>query len=94
MIEWTQQAAGQLEQAHGYIASANSSSVADRVTLRILQSVRQLDVFPMSGRPGRVRGTRELVIAGTPFIAAYAVARERIVVLALYHGAQRWPDEF
>lgn len=62
--------------------------------MRLVSSVQQLATFPMSGRPGRVRGTRELVIASTPFIAAYAVEGNRIVILALYHGAQQWPEVF
>jgi plasmid stabilization system protein ParE len=45
----------------------------------------------MAGRRGRVRGTRELVISNTPFVAAYAVDKARVVILALYHGAQPWP---
>jgi plasmid stabilization system protein ParE len=46
----------------------------------------------MSGRSGRVPGTRELVISDTPFIAPYAIDRDRIVILAVYHGAQQWPE--
>jgi len=48
----------------------------------------------MSGRPGRVRGTRELVISSTPFIAAYGIDHDRIVIFAIYHGAQQWPEVF
>ena len=91
MIEWTQQAARQLDQAHDYIALSNSEDVATRVTMRIINRVQQLERFPISGRAGRVRGTRELVIPDTPFIIAYAVVEDRIVILALYHGAQQWP---
>jgi long-chain acyl-CoA synthetase len=40
---------------------------------------------------GRVPVTRELVVANTPFIAAYAIQKARIVILAVYHGAQQWP---
>ncbi|MGB0108856.1 MAG: type II toxin-antitoxin system RelE/ParE family toxin, partial [Terriglobales bacterium] len=57
-------------------------------------SVQQLATFPMSGRSGRVPGTRELVISNTPFIAAYAIDQDRIVILAVYHGAQQWPEVF
>ena len=92
MIEWTEQATRQLDQAHDYIALSNSEEVADRITARILSSVQHLAALPMSGRAGRVAGTRELVIANTPFIAAYAIEKARIVVLAVYHGAQRWPE--
>jgi toxin ParE1/3/4 len=94
MIEWTEQAIRQLDQAHDYIALSNSEEVATRITLPIVNSVEHLAAFPMSGRAGRVPGTRELVISRTPFIAAYAVEKARIVILAVYHGAQHWPEEF
>ena len=94
MIEWTGQATRQLDQVHDYIAFSNREDVADRVILRIISSVQRLAAFPTSGRPGRVHGTRELVIPNTPFIAAYAVDKTRIVVLAVYHGAHRWPETF
>ena len=94
MIQWTEQATLQLDQAHDYIALANSERVADRIALQIIRAVERLDTFPLSGRAGRVPGTRELVISSTPFIVAYAVEKARIVVLAVYHGAQRWPEGF
>ena len=48
----------------------------------------------MSGKAGRVLGTRELVISNSPFIAAYAIDRADIIILAIYHGAQQWPEGF
>ena len=92
MIEWTEQATRQLDQAHDYITLSNSEEVAARITMQIVTSVQQLATFPMSGRSGRVPGTRELVISDTPFIAPYAIDRDRIVILAVYHGAQQWPE--
>jgi len=77
---------------HDYIALSNSEEVAARVTRQIVTSVQRLATFPMSGRSGRVSGTRELVVPNTPFIAAYAIDEELIVILALYHGAQHWPE--
>ena len=81
MIEWTEQA-------------IRSEEVAARVTMHIATSVQQLATFPMSGRPGRVPGTRELVILNFPFVVAYSIEKERIVILAIYHGAQQWPEVF
>ena len=94
MIEWTEQATRQLDQARDYIALSNSEDVADRIALTIVSSVQQLTAFPMSGRAGRVPGTRELVVANTPFLVAYTIDKTRIVILAVYHGAQRWPEAF
>jgi toxin ParE1/3/4 len=94
MIEWTELAARQLDQAHDYIALSNSEEIAARITMQIVAAVQQLEAFPMSGRTGRVPGTRELVVANTPFIAAYTIQKARIVILAIYHGAQQWPQGF
>jgi len=94
MIEWTEQAIRQLDYARDYIALSNSEEVAARITTRIVTTIQQLATFPMSGRSGRVPDTRELVISDTPFIAAYTIDQDRIVVLAIYHGAQQWPEAF
>ena len=95
-IEWTEQATRQLDQAHDYIALSNSEEVAERIATQIVTTVQQLTPFPMSGRSGRVPGTRELVIhiSNTPFIAAYAIGHDLIVILAIYYGAQQWPEAF
>ena len=94
MIEWTEQATRHLDQAHDYITLSNSEEVAARITMHIANSVQQLATFPMSGRPGRFRGTRELVISNSPFVVAYSIEKEHIVILAIYQGAQQWPEVF
>ena len=48
--------------------------------------------FPKSGRPGRVPGTRELVISKAPYIVACRIAADGIEVLAVLHGAREWPE--
>ena len=71
------------------------SAAARRIVLRILHDVeRLLPDNPHMGRPGRVPGTRELVIAQTPTIVPYRVQREAIQILRVYHSARRWPDSF
>jgi toxin ParE1/3/4 len=94
MIEWTEQASRQLDQVYDYVARSNSEDIAERIVRRIVARVEQLASFPLSGRSGRVPHTRELVISNTPFIAAYTIEDARIVILAIYHGAQRWPEAF
>jgi len=94
MIVWTEQATRQLDQAHDYIALSNSEKVAAQVSLRIVTLIQQLATFPMSGRPGRIPGTRELVISNSPFIAAYRTEHGSVTIFAIYHGAQQWPQAF
>lgn len=61
---------------------------------RLVVAVRRLIDFPASGRLGRIAGTRELVISGTPYVAAYAVSGSTIRILRVLHGAQEWPEAF
>ncbi len=61
---------------------------------RVMEAATRLADFPESGRMGRVPGTRELVVRGTPFIIAYRVREEDVVILRVLHGAQRWPSAF
>ncbi|MFI0843783.1 type II toxin-antitoxin system RelE/ParE family toxin [Mesorhizobium sp. IMUNJ 23232] len=72
---------------------ADSPRAADHVDERIATAVRRLIDFPQSGRPGRIEGTRELVIPRTPYIAAYVVTANRVRIIRILHGAQRWPEE-
>ena len=73
---------------------ADSPRAAIAVDEHIAQAVLRLVAFPESGRPGRVPGTRELVIPRTPYVAAYALAPDRIRILRVLHGAQMWPEDF
>jgi len=73
---------------------SESPAAAITVDERIVAATGRLRAFPESGRPGRVAGTRELVITGTPYLAAYAVAGETVRILRVLHGAQQWPEDF
>jgi toxin ParE1/3/4 len=92
-IVWRQVALNGLENAHQYIAQHNPGA-AERIFDAIVSSVHRLADTPNIGRPGRVDGTRELVVVGTPYIVAYAVVDNRMNILAVQHGAQEWPEHF
>ena len=59
---------------------------------RVFSAVEMLESCPEAGRSGRVPGTRELVIVPTPFLIAYRIRSGKIEILALLHGARKWPD--
>ena len=55
------------------------------------KSVEALAGQPDMGRPGRIAGTRELVVSATPYVIPYRVRAGRLELLAVFHGRQKWP---
>ena len=82
----------------GFGLIRENDTVAEDVhsdVLHILRTIEQLvPDNPHMRRPGRVPGTRELVIASTPFIVPYRLRGDTIQILRVYHGARRWPKGF
>jgi addiction module RelE/StbE family toxin len=68
-LVWAQYALDDRDDIFSYIESENPNA-AGHVDEEIARAVRCLLDFPESGRPGRVEGTRELVIPRTPYIVA------------------------
>lgn len=93
LIKWHRKARQDLRHLRAYIAEDNPEAAA-QVAAQILQAVERLPANPGIGRPGRVMDTRELVIAGTPYLVPYRVMGDLIVILRVLHGAQQWPDRF
>lgn len=89
-LEWSAFALDDRIAIFDYI-SEDSARAAIMIDERIEAEVERLARFPEIGRPGRIQGTRELVITGTPYIAAYSLSGARILILRILHGAQQWP---
>lgn len=92
-LRWTAPALRDLETIGDYIARDNPAAAAIAMT-RILDQAELLTSHPHAGRAGRVPGTRELVVRDTPFILPYRVREELVEVLAVFHGARQWPENF
>ena len=75
-ILWSPEAIEDLNSLRAYIAQDNPSA-ARSVALHIIHIIHSIEQLlqdnPQMGRPGRVPGTRELVIPKTPFIVPYRV---------------------
>ena len=93
-IVWTRRATRHLQAAYEYWAHEKSAAAANTMLERIFAAVELLKNNPDLGRPGRVYGTRELVLIPTPFLLAYRVRRGKVDILALLHGARKWPSHF
>ena len=92
-IDWTTNAKAQLLRLDDYIFE-RSPKGTERVVDDIYDAVNLLQNLPFLGREGRVKGTREIVISKTSYVVAYRIQRETIQILAVIHGAQRWPETF
>ena len=90
-VRWLDQAVEDLKAMRAYIARHNPSAAGD-VAQRIRDAVRILGNYPAVGRAGRAPNTRELVIAGTPYILPYRVRAGSVEILRVLHGAQQWPE--
>jgi addiction module RelE/StbE family toxin len=95
-LKWTDLAAKDLDNIETYIATENSPLTAVDVVLKVMDSSELiLSNHPQAGRPGRVSGTRELVIDGIPFILIYRIVDRlgQVQILRVLHDAQQWPTE-
>jgi len=91
---WSPEAIADLFALRAYIEQ-DDPAAAQRVALHIVRNVETLlPNSPEMGRPGRVAGTRELVVPRTPYIVPYRLVGHTIQVLRVFHGARRWPDAF
>jgi toxin ParE1/3/4 len=87
-IVWTRKALRHLAEIHTYIEQ-DKPEAARKVAAAILKTVALLAQHPHLGRPGRKAGTRELIVADTPYLVPYQVRGNRLIILAVLHGAQR-----
>ncbi|RFO97971.1 type II toxin-antitoxin system mRNA interferase toxin, RelE/StbE family [Rhodoferax lacus] len=92
ILLWLQRAIDDRDAQLDYIADDNPTAAISQGD-RIAQQVEMLLQHPKIGRPGRVKGTRELVISHTPFLVIYRIKGNRIEILRLLHGAQQWPPK-
>jgi plasmid stabilization system protein ParE len=91
-LSWSPEAIHDLTALRAHIAE-HDPAAAKRVALHILYCVEGLLAeHPRLGAPGRVPGTRELVIPKTPYIVPYRVRGSQIEIARVYHNARRWPD--
>ena len=90
-IKWLPKASANRFQQLDFIAQQNPLAAISQDE----QIERQVDALagtpPISGRPGRKLGTRELVISKTSFIAVFRVKGKTIEIIRLLHSSQKWP---
>lgn len=81
-IRWLRKALRNLDEEVAYIA-ADDTSAARLAAQRIFTAIDQLTEQPNAGRPGRVPGTRELVVRNTRYIIPYRVRADTVEILRM-----------
>ena len=92
-VRWLRTALRNLEEEASFVA-ADDAVAARRVVERVLEAVAQLTKQPGLGRPGRVPGTRELVVSKTPYVVPYRVHGDTVEILRVFHTSRRLPDRW
>lgn len=94
-IKWLIKALENLNDEAEYIAK-NDLAAAKLVVQRIYNTVKLLDNNPAQGVPGRIHGTRELIVPDTRYIIPYRVKPElnQIQILRVFHTSRKSPKRW
>ena len=98
-IRWLRKALKNLDEQMEFIAKENLQAADDQFA-KIEIALNHLLQNPSVGRPGRVHGTRELIIPVTSFIIPYKVKfnqskqRNEILILRLFHTSRKLPKRW
>ena len=88
-IIWISLALRDLKQLARYIGQ-DDKEAAQKVLEHIRNAGQSLCRAPERGRPGRVPGTRELILTGLPYYIVYRVRGEKVQIIRVLHTARQW----
>jgi plasmid stabilization system protein ParE len=92
-VRWLRKALANLEDEAEFIATEDPEA-ARLVVKRVLDAVATLADQPAIGRPGRIPGTRELVVLKTRYLVPYRVRGSTVEILRVFHTSRMPPDRW
>jgi len=92
-LRWLRRALENLDAEAAYIAQEDPAA-ARLVEQRILTAVRLLATQPALGRPGRVAGTRELVVPRPRYLVPYRARGQTVEILRIFHTSRKPPGRW
>ena len=92
-LRWLRTALRNLDDEATFI-SEDDPAAATRVVQRVMQAVALLEAQPGIGRPGRVPGTRKLLVPRTRYVVPYRVRGQTIEILRVFHTSRRLPERW
>lgn len=89
-LSWTPEAIADRDAIFDYIEADNPAAAAALDEL-FSEKAERLTDHPKLGRPGRVEGTRELVVHEN-YILVYDIVGDLTRILRVLHAARQWPS--
>jgi toxin ParE1/3/4 len=89
-VKWLRRALENLDDEAAYIAK-DSPRAATEFVIHMRDSAVMLADHPDMGRPGRISGTRELVVTRFSYNLPYRVRGDTVEILRVFHTARQWP---
>jgi toxin ParE1/3/4 len=90
-VKWLRKALLNLDDEANHIAQDNPKAAA-KFVVHLHTKALMLGEQPDMGRPGRIPGTRELVITQFPYILPYRVRNNAVEILRVFHTSRKWPE--
>ena len=91
-VKWLRRAKYELEAEFSYVAQ-ESPDLAAKMYAYVRDRIASLENFPETGRPGRILGTRELVLDHYPYLIPYRVKDNIIEILRFFHTRRKPPKK-
>ena len=92
-VRWLKKALVNLDEEASYIAH-DDPKMATAFVGTLINTIELLQKNPALGRPGRVTGTRELVLVKFPYIVPYRIRRQTIEILRVFHTSRKLPQKW
>jgi toxin ParE1/3/4 len=92
-VKWLRKALENLDHEAAHLAK-DSPKIADEFVRHLYGSAALLAEHPEVGRPGRIKGTRELIVTRFPYILPYRVRDNAVEILRVFHTARKWPQRW
>jgi toxin ParE1/3/4 len=79
-LRFAPEALEDIEEIHAHMAQNQTPARAYKVASLIRVAINRLSAFPLIDCPGRLAGTRELVIPRLPYVIVYLVSGDDVII--------------
>lgn len=95
-LNWTDPVISDWEHIHKYYRDEvpDGEETGRAIVRSIYLATRQLTEPSFTGRPGKIPGTKELIVKDTPYIVYYEVRGPRVDLLRIIHTSRLQQIEF